>query len=213
MEISATEIACLLEPFELQLDHHQLEAVRRYVALLVRWNHAINLTAIRRPEEIVVRHFGESMYLTKFATLTGTLLDVGSGAGFPGLPIKLMRPELRVVLLEPSAKKRAFLKEVVRECNIDRVEVSGTRVEDFCGGHQREFESVTMRAVGDSELVLPAVAGCVAASGGVYLWLTKATARTLVETVPDFQRLFAWTDPLRLPLSRDREIWRGRLAP
>ncbi len=211
MTVGPSEIARLLQPFDLTLDDHQLELTSKFLDLLMRWNRAVNLTAVRRPEEAVTRHFGESLYVTKFAELDGPLLDVGSGAGFPGLAIKILRPRTRMVLLEPVAKKRAFLKEVVRECRFSGVEVESARVEAFSVGHSREFGSVTLRAVGDFESVLPAAWRCMADTGCVYAWLTREEGLRLKITVPDFERLFAWSEPIKVPLSREREICTGRL--
>lgn len=209
MTLAPSQISHLLEPFGLELDGPQVDIVGRYLDLLLRWNRALNLTAIRDPQDVVTRHFGESMYVARFAELGGRLLDVGSGAGFPGLAIKIVRSELSIVLLEPVAKKRAFLKEAVRECAFTGVEITGDRVEDFSLAHGGEFESVTLRAVGDFERVLPASARCLKAGGCVYAWLTSAEALELSETLPDFRRLFVWSCPVKVPLSRDREIWIG----
>jgi 16S rRNA (guanine527-N7)-methyltransferase len=209
VSIPVAEISRLLEPFDLALDEHQLDLTLRYLDLLVHWSRAVNLTAVRRPEEIVMRHFGESLYVTKFAKLEGGLLDVGSGAGFPGLAIKIVRPATTVVLLEPVAKKRAFLKEVIRACRFSRVEVEGARVEDFCSGHGEEFDSLTLRAVGSFGTVLPAVAGCLRRAGHLYAWLTGAEALQLKRDIPEFSRLLTWAEPIVLPASRDREIWVG----
>jgi 16S rRNA (guanine527-N7)-methyltransferase len=209
VSISVLDISRLLQPFELALNDHQLQITARYLDLLMRWNRAVNLTAVRLPEQVVTRHFGESLYVTKFAALDGSLLDVGSGAGFPGLAIKILRPDTAVVLLEPVAKKRAFLKEVVRECQFCSVEVKGARVEDFNVGHVREFESVTLRAVGDFGSILPAVHRGLTAKGRLYTWLTSAGAMQLKSDVPEFCRLFSWSEPITVPLSRGREIWTG----
>ena len=209
VSISLAEISRLLHPFELSRDAHQLELTARYLDLLMRWNRAVNLTAVRRPEEVVTRHFGESLYVTKFGKLEGGLLDVGSGAGFPGLAIKILRPDTAVTLLEPVAKKRAFLKEVVRECEFRRVEVEGARVEEFISGHGAEFDSVTLRAVGKFGAVLPAVGRCLNATGRIYAWLTGADALRLKRNIPEFCGLFTWSQPVTLPMSRDREIWIG----
>jgi 16S rRNA (guanine527-N7)-methyltransferase len=209
VSLTPSEISGLLQPFDLALDDHQLELTARYLDLLMRWNRAVNLTSVGRAEEAVTRHFGESLYVTKFAKLDGSLLDVGSGAGFPGLAIKILRPDTAVLLLEPVAKKRAFLKEVVRECQFRRVQVEGARVEDFSLGHGGEFESVTLRAVGSFSAVLPAVLRCLNAKGRVYAWLTGAEALQLKRDVPEFSGLFTWSAPITLPLSRDREIWLG----
>jgi 16S rRNA (guanine527-N7)-methyltransferase len=210
MTLDPSEITRLLEPFGVDLDGQQLDVVGRYLDLLTRWSRAVSLTAIRRQEEIVTRHFGESIYVTKFASLDGPLLDIGSGAGFPGLAMKIVRPDIRVVLLEPVTKKRAFLKEVVRECQFRRVEVIGARAEDFSEEHDSEFQCVTLRAVGDFEGVLPAASKCLSGSGRIYAWLTAPEASRLSAGVPDFRGLFAWSEPIKVPLSRDREIWVGR---
>lgn len=209
MTLEPSRISQLLEPFGLELDRRRVDIVGRYLDLLMRWNRAFNLTAIREPEEIVVRHFAESMYVTKFAELGAPLLDIGSGAGFPGLAIKIVQPEIPMVLLEPVAKKRAFLKEVVRECAFEEAEIRGDRAEEFSAAHNRAFGSVTLRAVGDFGSVLPAAARCLNVTGCVYAWLTSLEASRLTASVPEFG-LFAWTAPIKVPLSRDREIWTGR---
>jgi 16S rRNA (guanine527-N7)-methyltransferase len=104
----------------------------------------MNLTAIRGPEEIVRRHFGESLFVARHVGRCTTLLDFGSGAGFPGVPIQLMRPDLQVTLAESQGKKAAFLREVVRELGL-RTEVFAGRVEAM--PVERRFDVVAMRAV------------------------------------------------------------------
>jgi len=213
MPVQVETVAACLAEFGIGLDHAQLQYIAVYTELLRRWNRAINLTAIRDVEGIVRRHFAESIYLTTIVRLRGALLDVGSGAGFPGLALKIAQPDLRVILLEPVAKKRAFLKEVVRECALSHVEVSATRVEDYSAAHPQAFEFVTMRAVGSFGTVLPASAKCLAPDGTLCLWLTRAEALTLVEHEPSFSALFSWSVPAIIPLSRDREIWFGKPKP
>jgi 16S rRNA (guanine527-N7)-methyltransferase len=115
-----------------------------YLELLLKWNARMNLTAIRKPEEIVRRHFGESLFAGAHLGQCGTLLDLGSGAGFPGVPIQLMRPDVQVTLAESQGKKAAFLREVVRELGL-RTEVWAGRVEAM--PVDRGFDVVAMRAV------------------------------------------------------------------
>jgi 16S rRNA (guanine527-N7)-methyltransferase len=210
MSSDADEIRRLLTPFGLDLDSHQLDQVSDWTELLIRWNTKINLTTIRTPQEIVVRHFAESMYLAKFLALQGRLLDVGSGAGFPGLALKITNPELQVVLLEPVGKKRAFLKEVVRECRFESVEVRGDRIEDCCGSHSGEFDIVTARALGSFDSTLPAMVRCLRAEGELCLWLTRSEAEKLSAQNTAFRSLVKWSEPIPVPLSRDREIWYGK---
>lgn len=210
--IQPAAVAASLADFGISLGLRQLEQIASYMDLLTRWNRAINLTAILDHGEIVTRHFAESIYITRFVALEGAILDVGSGAGFPGLAIKIARPELRVVLLEPVAKKRAFLKEVVRECKLDQVEVSGSRVEDYCAKALIRFESATVRAVGNLPMILPATARCLKRSGSVFLWLAGDEGPQYALEDSGCSELFRWSEPTPLPMSRDRKIWRGRLV-
>lgn len=204
--LTATRVRELLEPFGLALTASQLSQLRTYLDLLVRWNQKINLTAIRTPEECVTRHFGESLYLARWAELEGTLLDIGSGAGFPGLALKIVFPQLSTTLLEPVAKKRAFLKEAARACAMESVEVRAERWEDFIRQNpSRAFDNSTVRAVGRLARLVPDVARCLKPRGRLFLWLTREQAGGL----PQNQRLIDWGSPIPLPLSRQREIWVG----
>jgi 16S rRNA (guanine527-N7)-methyltransferase len=120
-----------------------------YLELILKWNGRINLTAIRTPEEIVLRHFGESLFVGGHLGACGTLLDFGSGAGFPGVPIQLLRPDVQVTLAESHIKKAAFLNEVVRSLDLP-TEVWAGRVETMPA--ERRFDVVTLRAVDHMEL-------------------------------------------------------------
>src|SRR6202041_1504910 len=112
--LSESAIAALLIPY-LNPPAAILPQLSAYLDLLLKWNARTNLTAIRNPEEIVRRHFGESLFAARHLDPnTSSLLDFGSGAGFPGLPIALLRPDVQVTLAESQNKKATFLREVVR---------------------------------------------------------------------------------------------------
>jgi 16S rRNA (guanine527-N7)-methyltransferase len=119
-----------------------------YLDLILKWNARTNLTAIRTPEEIVQRHFGESLFAGAHLGACATLLDFGSGAGFPGLPIQLLRPDISVTLAESQGKKAAFLREVIRSLGLP-TEVWAKRVETMPA--TRQFDVVTLRAVDNME--------------------------------------------------------------
>lgn len=137
-------IASLLAPY-LAPPPELLPRLSAYLDLLLKWNARTNLTAIRDPEEIVRRHFGESLFAARhLGAEVDTLLDLGSGAGFPGLPIALLRPEIRVTLAESQHKKASFLREAVRTLGVS-VEVWAGRVEDMAP--ERRSHTVTLRAV------------------------------------------------------------------
>lgn len=121
-----------------------LEQLSTYLDLLVKWNARMNLTAVREPAEIVRRHFGESLFVARHLPAEGTLLDLGSGAGFPGLPIQLWHSHVRVTLAESQAKKAIFLREVVRSLSLP-TQVFAGRAEEMLPS--RSFDSVVLRAV------------------------------------------------------------------
>jgi 16S rRNA (guanine527-N7)-methyltransferase len=207
-----SRIRRLLEPFRLDLESGQLGQIATYVNLLLHWNRAVNLTAIRDPEQIIIRHFGESMYLKLFRQLRGTLLDVGSGAGFPGLALKIAEPRSLTILLEPVAKKRAFLKEVVRECRLEGVDVRSERVEQFCSERRPALNTMTVRAVGAFESVLSSAIQCLGSDSQLCLWLTRHEGEVLSEKYRRLMGKFQWLSPIPVPLSHEREIWRGAIV-
>jgi 16S rRNA (guanine527-N7)-methyltransferase len=204
--LGETRLQQLLEPFGLRLSSLQADQILAYLLLLLRWNQKINLTAIRDPEECVTRHFGESLFLARHTQLHGQLLDIGSGAGFPGLALKIAFPEISATLLEPVAKKRAFLKEAVRACGFRQVDVRAERLEDMVRATPAPaFDFATMRAVGNLEVLVPLAALCLKPKGNLLLWLTQDQAAGLAS----IESGLTWSEPLPIPLTRTGEIWRG----
>ena len=148
--LSSGTIRELLEPYvaPIQLSDNLIAQVSEYLDLLIRWNSRLSLTSIRRPEEMVQRHFGESLFtaaiLAERLPAGADLLDYGSGPGFPGLPLQMLLPEVRVTVAESQAKKVAFLREVIRTLGLS-AEVWPRRVEEM--PTERRFDAVTIRAV------------------------------------------------------------------
>jgi len=162
-----------------------------YLELLMRWNARLNLTAIREPEQIIRRHFVECAFAAQhLPTQIETLLDFGSGAGLPGIPIAICRPEIRVTLAESQGKKASFLREVVRALGIP-VEVYDGRVEAM--PPERLFHAVSMRAVEKMEVAVPL------ALRRVVRYLVLLTTEP---STPAYRKLTAelqWLDPVHLP--------------
>ncbi|MGH9579084.1 MAG: 16S rRNA (guanine(527)-N(7))-methyltransferase RsmG, partial [Terriglobales bacterium] len=156
--MDAQEISRLIAPFVSSpgLSAKQLNAISIYIDILLRWNRKINLTAVRKPEEIVTRHFGESLFAARHLLEGGALrvMDVGSGAGFPGLPLKIHAPAIRLTLIESHSRKAAFLREVIRALQLADAEVFAGRAEEFRGSG----ELITLRAVEKFERALPVAA-------------------------------------------------------
>jgi 16S rRNA (guanine527-N7)-methyltransferase len=151
-----------------------------YLDLLVKWNARTNLTAIREPEEMVRRHFGESLFagvqVGGRVAQDASLLDFGSGAGFPGLPIQLLLPELRVTLAESQGKKASFLREAARTLGL-ATEVWAGRVEAMpeVAGMPRRFDVVTLRAVDNMEQAIAEARRRVMRGGWLVALTTDAT--------------------------------------
>jgi 16S rRNA (guanine527-N7)-methyltransferase len=154
--LSEADIASLLTPYLPNPAPVIVSRLSLYLELLLKWNARTNLTAIRDPEEIVRRHFGESLFAGQhLAPETNTLLDFGSGAGFPGLPIAILRPDIVVTLAESQNKKASFLREVVRTLGL-QVEVWAGRAEAL--PEAIRFQTVTLRAVDNMAAALSAAA-------------------------------------------------------
>ena len=146
---SGKAIARAMSEFQLTLESKQIEQIQQYTAILLRWNAKTNLTAIHDPLEILYRHFCESMFgALVIPAEKCRLADVGSGAGFPGLPMKIFRPELDLYLIESNLKKATFLTEVVRELGLKGVRVIVGRYEGL-SEEVAPLDVVCSRAVGE----------------------------------------------------------------
>jgi 16S rRNA (guanine527-N7)-methyltransferase len=169
-EAVASKLNALLNQAGLDcLDPEQGASFRNYLELLLRWNARVNLTAIRDENGILARHFVESIACARvLPNGIGTLLDFGSGAGFPGIPIALCRPEIAVTLAESAGKKAAFLQEAVRVLGISAKVYSG-RAESLAA----QFDCVVLRAVDKMELAVQAAARLVAPAGLLALMTTR----------------------------------------
>ena len=194
----------LLAPFlsPSQLSQKQLDQVSTYLDLLLKWNSKINLTAVRNPEEIVTRHFGESFLAARhlFAdpASAASAIDIGSGAGFPGLPLKIWAPALNLTLIESNNKKVAFLRETVRTVGLLGITVLADRAESL----NVKADVVTLRAVEHFETILPIAGELVSNSGRVALLIGEgqlAKAKSILST-------FACDEPVRIPLSQNRVL-------
>jgi 16S rRNA (guanine527-N7)-methyltransferase len=153
-----------------------VEQLEAYLDLLVFWNSRQNLTAIRDRETIISRHFVESAFCAQALPQMHTVLDFGSGAGFPGIPIAILRPEMEVTLGESQGKKAAFLREAVRTLELSTKVYAG-RVETLSPATL--FDCVTMRAVDKTMEMLPYAWNRVKDSGRLILFSTNHSAEPI----------------------------------
>lgn len=206
--LSLEEIAHALSPFVgSAVSDTQLSSIATYLTLLKKWNQTIPLTSIEEDNEIVARHFGESMFAGSLVPLErGRLADVGSGAGFPGFPLKIAFPELQVTLVEPNIKKCAFLREVQGILGISGVEVARIRYEDF-GAAPNSFDFISSRALGGYRRLLQWSKTVLKPTGYVILWLGTEDSNLIART-----KGWNWGLPVSIPESRRRVVLTGRPA-
>ncbi len=197
-EIGARLSALLREVDLPPLTEAQIAQFESYYTLLVRWNARINLTAIRDREGILSRHFVESIACAcSLPAEIASLLDFGSGGGFPGVPIAICRPDIRVTLAESQVRKAAFLQEVVRSLGMN-VRVHAGRAETLPGG----FDCVTLRAVDQMEVAVTAASRLVRPGGWLGVMTTRAKLPDVVYVAGDD---VCWATEIRLP-SRGEQI-------
>jgi 16S rRNA (guanine527-N7)-methyltransferase len=200
-----TLIRSALEPYEVQLTRELAAQISAYAELLIAWTRKISLTSLRDPIEILKVHFGESLFAAHLLQLEeGRLADVGSGAGFPGLVLKVARPRLHLTLIEANSKKATFLSEVVRKLGIDGVRVFCGRMETY-PEREGQFDFITSRAVGHFEKLLHWASTMLSTRGTVVLWAGDSGIQK-VRREPGW----SWENSVLLPKSRQRYVLVGR---
>jgi 16S rRNA (guanine527-N7)-methyltransferase len=205
--VETAAIAHLLEPF-IELDESRLRAISTYIDLLLKWNARINLTAIREPGEIVQRHFGESLFIAKYLLdqeIPQTAIDLGSGAGFPGVPFALLATEVQVTLIESQQKKATFLKELVHALGLKSVKVFSDRAENY----PNTADLVMLRAVEKFDHALPVAARLTKAGGRVALMIGSGQVEPAKRLVAEL----IWDNPVEVPCSLSRELLVGIKSP
>jgi 16S rRNA (guanine527-N7)-methyltransferase len=203
-QLSRETIRQSLESFGITVDEQQVICIQQYIRILLQWNEKLNLTAIRDPLEILVRHFCESMFGALAVPVeSGRLADIGSGPGFPGIPMKILRPDIELFLVESNIKKGTFLAEVVRELGLKNARVLISRYEEL-SEDLAPLDYVCSRAVGEFGPFLEWAASEGVAAEKVILWIG---GRDLQETQKS--RAWEWKEPIAVPQSLRRYLLVG----
>jgi 16S rRNA (guanine527-N7)-methyltransferase len=192
--LSDERIAVALSPYGFSPSTVACEKIRVYIALLLRWNQRVSLTALTNISDILQVHFGESIFATSAVPIgNGRLADVGTGAGFPGIPINIARPHLDIRLIEPNVKKCAFLSEVVRALQLDAEVIRG-RMEtalEQCA----PLNYATSRAVGYWDEILN-LRNHLEINGKFVFWVGE---QAIAELTAKRRELWSWGEPIRIP--------------
>jgi 16S rRNA (guanine527-N7)-methyltransferase len=197
-----------LSEFNVSVSPDQVACIQSFIRLLRQWNEKLNLTAIRDPLEILHRHFCESMFAaTAIPLSSGRLADIGSGPGFPGLPLKIIQPELDVFLVESNIKKGTFIAEVIRELGLNGARVLISRYEEL-GEEVAPLDYVCSRALGEFESFLNWAGSDRVAAGKVVLWVGGRDLEDLRKSA-----LWEWQEPIAIPNSLRRFLLVGTKKP
>lgn len=204
-DLYSADITSILTPYYSTEDRHLSDQIRAYIALLLEWNRKISLTAVTDPAEIAKFHFGESLFAATVLEISdGRLADVGSGAGFPGIPLAMASPGVHATLIEANARKAAFLSEVVRKLQLPNVTVLRCRMED---ARVQPFDFVCARAVGKHASLIRWSLEKLTRSGRLVLFLSERDAQHIRQTAG-----WNWGSPIRVPGSLRRCILFGSAA-
>src|ERR1700681_3641184 len=199
-----TAIRRALGEFQLPATDEQVLQIQQYIKILLIWNEKINLTAIRDPLEILYRHLCESMHAAVAVPVeNGRLADVGSGGGFPGLPLKIIRPDLQVFLVESNIKKVTFLAEVIRELGLTGAQVLARRYEEL-GEEMAPLDFVCSRALGEFSVFLDWARSQQIAAKQVILWIGGRDLEEIQKI-----RTWDWSEPIEVPHSLRRLLLVG----
>jgi 16S rRNA (guanine527-N7)-methyltransferase len=199
MNSTDSQLGDILAKYGVDVTPGLLVSIQAYTDLLLQWNSKISLTSIENRAEIAKMHFGEAFFAKCALSIDrGWLVDVGSGAGFPGIPIKMLAPALDLSLVESNAKKAVFLSEVIRKLDLSRVEVLNVRMDDLPES-MAGIDFITARAVGDHRGLLKWAGRHLTVSGKLVLFLGSADAQDLSE-----DRDWSW-DVVPIPDS-DRRV-------
>jgi 16S rRNA (guanine527-N7)-methyltransferase len=202
--VSEDTIRRALGEFEIPVNDRQVLLIQKYIRILLHWNEKLNLTAIRDPLEILHRHFCESMFgAIAVPVQFGRLADIGSGAGFPGIPLKILQPEMELFLVESNIKKGTFLAEVVRELELANTRVLISRYEEL-SEELAPLDYVCSRALGEFGPFLAWAASERLSAGRTLLWIG---GRDLEEVRKS--PLWDWQEPIPVPQSLRRYLLVG----
>ena len=204
LSLTNTQINEALEPYGVLPAPGLTAGIRIYIELLLKWNKTVSLTTVTELDQILAFHFGESLFaLPMLPVEKSRLADVGSGAGFPGIPLAMARPSLDVALIEPNVKKFAFLNEVGRQLSLANVRAVRGRTGDLQFSDE-EFEVVTARAVGEFDDLLGWAKARITPGGKLILWVGDQDMKQIVT-----DKRFEWISPVRIPHTDRRFVLSG----
>ena len=177
---------------DIKIDESQVEKFYKYMNLLIEWNEKINLTAITNPKEIIVKHFIDSILIGKCIKNGSTIIDVGTGAGFPGIPLKIFNESYKITLLDSLNKRTIFLKEVIDVLGLKNVEIIHGRAEDYAqdNKYREMYDYAISRAVAPLNVLLEYLVPYTKVGGNIIAMKGSNAEQEIVEAQKAIDKLF-----------------------
>ena len=187
----------------IEIDEGVVTPFSIYASELIKWNRKINLTSITQPRDIAIKHFVDSLASTRFIPATARLLDIGSGGGFPGIPLKILKPTLSVLLIDGIRKKVNFLKHVLRSLRLENIEALQIRAEHLVKdpAHAHAFDVIISRALSDLRSFVKSALPLLAKQGRIIAMKGEVDPKELdaVRTAAPHDRYSLEVENYRLP--------------
>lgn len=176
-----------IAPFDIILTEQQIRLFYKHAEELVQWTRNVNLTAITDPKEIAIKHFIDSLGPSSFLTPMKHVLDVGSGGGFPGMPLKVLYPNIELTLVDAVRKKISFMQHVIRKLELKGARAIHARVENLnLRDDFTPFDTIVCRAFSDLSVIIPHALPLLSQDGKIVVWKGRVPEKEIL----DFRRCF-----------------------
>lgn len=164
----------------IELEDVKIEKFYNYMNLLLEWNEKINLTAITEPNEVILKHFIDSATIIKYIENNMSIVDVGTGAGFPGIPLNIIKSNAKYTLVDSLNKRINFLNEIIEKVDLQNINTVHSRIEDFAKNNKEKFDIATSRAVASLNVLLEYLLPLVKV-GGICICMKGSNAKEEIE--------------------------------
>lgn len=198
----------LFKKYNINLNDFQIEQFEKYFSMLIETNKVMNLTAITEEDDVAVKHFLDSALPEKFFPQNSTVIDIGSGAGFPALPLKIVRPDLKITMVDSLNKRIGFLNDVIEKLNIEGANAVHSRAEDFAKNNREKFDVAVARAVAPLNTLVEYLLPFVKVGGACIIYKSSKLAEELKDSQKAIEILGAKVEKIEKYYIEEKELER-----
>lgn len=198
----------LFKKYNVNLNDFQIVQFEEYFSMLIEANKVMNLTAIIEEDDVAVKHFLDSALPEKFFPQNATVIDIGSGAGFPALPLKIVRPDLKITMVDSLNKRIGFLNDVIEKLNIEGANAVHSRAEDFAKNNREKFDVAVARAVAPLNTLVEYLLPFVKVSGVCIIYKSSKLAEELTNSQKAIEILGAKVERIEKYYIAEKELER-----